>query len=129
MNYILIVGAKSDIAKALAKEYAKNDYNLYLAARNVKELESFASDIQIREQNKVKLVEFDILNYESHQSFYSQLEPKPIGLISAVGYLGNQEKSQFNFLEAQKVINTNYTGIVSLFNIVANNFEKMVGVL
>ena len=30
MSYILIVGAKSDIAKATAREYAKNGYDLYL---------------------------------------------------------------------------------------------------
>ena len=33
MSYILIVGAKSDIAKAVARKYAENGYDLYLAAR------------------------------------------------------------------------------------------------
>ncbi len=124
MDYVLIIGAKSDIAKAIAKEYAKNGYNLYLAARDVKELENFASDINIKTQKKVKLIELDILDYEGHQSFYNQLECKPLGIISAAGYLGSQENSQSSFLETKKVIDTNYTGIVSLFNIVANNFEE-----
>ena len=43
MSYVLIIGAKSDIAKATAREYAKNGYDLYLAARNVSELEEFAT--------------------------------------------------------------------------------------
>jgi decaprenylphospho-beta-D-erythro-pentofuranosid-2-ulose 2-reductase len=124
MDYVLIIGAKSDIAKAIAKEYAKNGYNLYLAARNVKELEGFASDINIKMHSKVELIEFDILNYENHQSFYDRLKKKPLGVISAVGYLGSQKKSQSNFFETKKIIDTNYTGIVSLFNIVANNFEE-----
>ena len=38
MGYILIVGAKGDIAKALAKKYASSGYNLYLAAIKSKEL-------------------------------------------------------------------------------------------
>ena len=41
-----------------------------------------------------------------------------------MGYLGNQEKAQVDFEEVQKIIDTNYTGIVSLFNIIANDFEK-----
>lgn len=40
MSYVLIIGAKSDIAKATAREYAKNGYNVYLAGRNINELEA-----------------------------------------------------------------------------------------
>lgn len=123
MSYVLIVGAKSDIAKSCAKKYAKNGYNLYLAARNVDELREFAQDIVIRTQKNVKLIELDILDYKSHQSFYNTIKEKPFGVISAVGYLGEQKKAQKNFLETQMIIDTNYTGIVSLFNIIANDFE------
>lgn len=124
MSYVLIIGAKSDIAKACAKEYAKHGYNLYLAARNVSELEEFANDIKIRTQKKVKLLELDILDYKNHQSFYDSLDEKPIGVISAVGYLGDQTKAQYDFDEVQKIIDTNYTGVASIFNIIANDFEK-----
>jgi short-subunit dehydrogenase len=124
MSYVLIIGAKSDIAKATAREYAKNGYDLYLAARDVKELKDFAQDIITRTQKEVKLVELDILDYKSHQAFYDNLDEKPLGVISAVGYLGGQEKAQSNFTEAQKIIDTNYTGVVSLFNILADDFEK-----
>jgi short-subunit dehydrogenase len=133
MSYLLIIGAKSDIAKATAREYAKNGYDLYLAARNVSELEEFAQDVITRTQKEVKLVELDILDYKSHQSFYDSLDEKPLGVISAVGYLGDQEKAQSDFNEAQKIMDTNYTGVVSLFNIIADDFEKrrsgfMVGI-
>ncbi len=133
MSYILIIGAKSDIAKATAREYAKHGYNLYLAARNSDELKEFADDVTVRTQRMVKLVELDILNYKSHQSFYDQFEEKPLGVISAIGYLGEQEKAQSDFEEAQQIMDTNYTGVVSLFNIIANDFEHrrsgfMVGI-
>ncbi len=124
MSYVLIIGAKSDIAKATAREYAKNGYDLYLAARNVSELEEFAQDVITRTQKEVKLVELDILDYKSHQAFYDNLEEKPLGVVSAVGYLGEQEKAQSDFVEAQKIMDTNYTGVVSLFNIIADDFEK-----
>jgi len=124
MSYILIIGAKSDIAKATAREYAKHGYNLYLAARNLDELKEFANDVTVRTQRTVKLVELDILDYKAHQSFYDKLDEKPLGVISAVGYLGDHEKAQSDFSEAKKIIDTNYTGVVSLFNIIADDFEK-----
>ena len=117
MSYVLIIGAKSDIAKATAREYAKHGYDLYLAARNVSELETFANDIKIRFERKIKCIEFDILDYISHKYFYDDLEEKPLGVISAVGYLGDLS-------ETQKIIDTNYTGVVHLINIIANDFEQ-----
>ncbi len=133
MSYVLIIGAKSDIAKATAREYAKNGYDLYLAARNSEELEEFAKDVITRTQRTVQLLELDILDYKSHQAFYDNLDEKPLGIISAVGYLGDQEKAQSDFSEAQQIMDTNYTGVVSLFNIIADDFEKrrsgfMVGI-
>ena len=133
MSYILIIGAKSDIAKATAREYAKHGYDLYLAARSVSELEEFANDVTVRTQRAVKILELDILDYKSHQSFYDQLEEKPLGVISAIGYLGEQEKAQSDFEEAQQIMDANYMGVVSLFNIIADDFEKrksgfMVGI-
>lgn len=133
MSYVLIVGAKSDIAKAIAREYAGHGYDLYLAARNSKELEEFAQDITVRTRRVVKIKELDILDYDSHQVFYDKLEEKPLGVISVVGYLGDQKKAQSDFDEVQKIIATNSTGIFSLFNIIANDFEQrrsgfMVGI-
>lgn len=124
MSYVLIIGAKSDIAKATAREYAKHGYDLYLAARNTEVLTDFVSDIVTRTQRDVQLVELDILDYESHQLFYDDLKEKPLGVISAVGYLGDQENAQSDFGEARQIINTNYTGVVSLFNVIADDFEK-----
>jgi len=124
MSYVLIIGAKSDIAKATAAKYAKHGFNLYLAARGVNELMEFANDIAIRTQKIVKLLELDILEYEKHQDFYNSLEEKPAGVISAVGYLGIQERAQSDFIEFNKIINTNYIGIANLLNIIANDFEN-----
>ena len=124
MSYVLIIGAKSDIAKATAREYARHGYDLYLAARKAGELETFANDITVRTQRTVKTVELDILDYGSHQAFYEQLEEKPLGVISAVGYLGDQDKAQVDFQESKLIVDTNYTGVVSLFNIIGNDFER-----
>ena len=127
MSYILIIGAKSDIAKAIAREYAKHGYDLCLAARSSDELKEFADDIEVRTQRTVNLAELDILDYKSHQFFYDNLKEKPLGVISAIGYLGEQDKAQVDFTAAKKIMDTNFTGVVSLFNIIANNFEYRRG--
>ncbi|NQZ11185.1 MAG: SDR family oxidoreductase, partial [Algicola sp.] len=124
MSYVLIIGAKSDIAKSLARKYSDCGYDIYLAARNCSELDEFAKDLSLRSQKAAKCVELDILDFDAHQGFYDALPEKPLGVISAVGYLGDQDKSQSDFAEAKKTIDTNYTGVVSLLNIVADDFEQ-----
>ena len=124
MSYILIIGAKSDIAKATARKYAEQGYDLFLAARNSEELHEFAGDIKIRTQRTARVFELDVLDFGSHRKFYENLPEKPEGAIAAAGYLGDQQKAQSDFAEARKIIDTNYTGIVSLFNIIADDFEK-----
>src|SRR5690554_3063837 len=124
MDYVLIIGAKSDIAEALAKKYSENGYNLYLAARNSMGIKAFANDLSIRYNNEVQCVELDILEYHSHQRIYDSLLEKPVGVIFVAGYLGEQQKAQVDFEEARKIIDTNYTGAVSILNIIANDFEK-----
>ena len=123
MGYVLIIGSKSDIAKALADKYAQAGFNLYLAARNSTQQESFATDLKIRHKINVECMDFDVIDYSSHESFYEGLAEKPVGLILVAGYLGDQDTAQTDFEESQRIIDTNYTGLVSLTNIVANDFE------
>ena len=124
MDYILIIGANSDIAREVARCYARNGYHLYLASRQTEILKSFSIDLKIHYDCEAEVVELDILNYESHEKIYNQLVVKPIGVIVAVGYLGNQYDAEHNFKETQTIINTNYTGVISILNIIANDFEK-----
>jgi len=124
MSYILIIGAKSDIAKAVAKKYAEKGYNLYLAARKSEKLNTFANDLIIRASIDIECVELDVLDYLSHANFYDNLKEKPLGVIFLAGFLGNQYEAQKNFNEAQKIINTNFTSAVSLLNIIADDFEE-----
>ncbi len=124
MAWLLILGAKSDIAKAVAHKFGKNGFNLYLAARDHDELESDVNDLVIRYRIKAEAVEFNALNLDSHREFYYSLKEKPLGVICAVGYLGDQKKAEQDFAEAKKIIDTNYTGCASIFNIIANDFKE-----
>jgi hypothetical protein len=124
MKQVLILGATSDIAKALAYKFASEGYNLTLAARKAERLAEVATDIEIRHNVKSEAVEFDALDYAGHAAFYEGLSRKPDLAICVFGYLGQQQKAQVDFAEAEKIINANYTGAVSILNIIANDFEQ-----
>ena len=124
MSYILILGANGGIAKEVAKKYAMNGYDLLLAGRRLNVIQEIADEIHIVSNQDIKAIELDILDFESHADFYSQLNEKPFGVICAVGYLGDQLDAQDDFEEAKKIIDTNFTGIVSLLNLISNDFER-----
>ncbi len=124
MKYALVLGATSDIAKALAHQYGSVGYHLILASRNCERLEPVKKDLQIRHNIEVELVEFDALDTESHPAFYQNLSHAPELIICAFGYLGDQKKAESDFAEAEMILHTNYTGAVSILNVVANDFEQ-----
>lgn len=124
MNTLLILGAKSDMAKATARLYASKGWGLILAARNVSELSTFVQDVSIRYSIDVELLEFDVLDYPTHQHFYDTLVKKPDGVISFIGYLGEHNLAMSSSVEAIRIIDTNYTGLVSILNIIANDYEQ-----
>ncbi|MCB0167935.1 MAG: SDR family oxidoreductase [Anaerolineae bacterium] len=124
MKDVLILGAASDIAKAVAHKFAGEGFNVVLAARNAARLTETATDIKIRHQVEATSVEFDALDFAGHVAFYEALKPKPDVVVLVFGYLGDQKKAQADFAEAEQIIDTNYTGAVSILNIVANDFER-----
>lgn len=124
MSYVLIIGAKSDIAKELGREYAKNGYDLYLAARNSESLEELSKDIETRTNSNVKLKEFDITKFKTHQKFYDTLEEKPLGVIIVAGYMAEQEECEKDWEKTLNTINVNFLGAVSILNIIANDMER-----
>jgi short-subunit dehydrogenase len=123
-EYVLIIGAKSDIAKEVAREFAYNGYNLYLAGKEIDSLKEFATDIKIRSNVDVKLKELDLINFDTHKQLYNDLEYSPLGVIVAAGYMPIQNDAQNDWIETLNTINVNYTGIVSILNIIANDMER-----
>lgn len=124
MPHLLILGAGSDIARAIARKYAQNGYSLYLAARRPETILADAADLKNRYSAEAGCVKFDVTDFSSHKEFYGSLDPKPAGVICVVGYMGEQESAQADFGEAKKVIETNYTGCVSILEIAAAVMEE-----
>lgn len=61
MRSVLILGATSAIASALAKEFALHKFDLVLGGRDGEELSALASDLHLRYQVRADTLLFDAL--------------------------------------------------------------------
>jgi decaprenylphospho-beta-D-erythro-pentofuranosid-2-ulose 2-reductase len=121
---VLILGATSDMALALARKFGSHGYSITLAARNVEKLKATQSDIQIRQRVPVDIVKFDALEIDTHLPFYAGLPKKPDIVICVFGLLGDQQKAQSDWAACEEILFSNYIGAVSILNIAANDMEQ-----
>lgn len=119
---VLILGAGSDMAVALARQFAAEKYDVQLAARNTSFLQAQENDLRIRYGINVSSHAFDAVDFASHPAFYESLPVKPDITVCVFGYLGDQELGQTSWQEASRIIHTNYTGAVSILNVVAADY-------
>lgn len=125
MKTILILGAKSDIGKAIAIKYYQHGYNLILAGRNVEEHFKDVKDSEFPNLNsKISYKELDIIDPVSIRQFNESFEDYPDGIISCIGLLGDQKKGEMESEHAKTIIYSNFTGIVEVIEGIANEFEK-----
>lgn len=121
---ILILGAKSDIAYALAKCAAEQGQELVLAARDESFLQAAQADLHLRYHVNVATKTFDATEYFGHAAWYKTIKPSPDVVVVAFGYLGSHENAMINWSETEKIIHSNYMGAVSILNIVAAEMAK-----
>ena len=124
MPVVLILGATSDMAVAIAKKFASTGYQVPLAARKPEQLQPLKSDLQIRYNTDCSLHFFDALDFASHKDFFNSLQPKPDVTVCVFGYLGDAIKARSDWKEAERIIQSNYTGAVSILDIVAEYYSQ-----
>lgn len=122
MQNVLILGGSSDLGTALARKYAASNYSVSIAGRNLEEMKLVASDIHIRYGVNAEAYQFDARNFSSHEQFYASLSPKPDISILVFGFMGDPEKALNDWDDTLKVIETNFTGAVSIANIIAREY-------
>ena len=120
---VLILGARSDIGRAIAHTFAEKGFPLQLAARNVENLVHDVSDYAIRYGVSASLHEFDAQNWQYHQEFYDSLDPKPGIVMCVFGFYPDQKQAEMN-PELQRVtLDTNFLGAASILQIAANAMQ------
>lgn len=116
---VLILGATADTGVALARKFSQSGYAVLLAARNPQTL----SD-RLAESADMKYISFDARAFEEHGKWFQSLPFTPEITICLFGYLGDQAKALSNWSEASTIIDTNYTGAVSILNVVAEDYAR-----
>ena len=123
---ILIIGATSGIAQAVAHRLATQGTSLVLAARNESELQAIANDLKIRYEIKVKTVIFEALDFDTHQQVietcWSEAESDIQGVVVCHGSLPDQQAAQADWSVAQQALDINFTSVVSVLEKLAAKF-------
>ena len=130
MSKILILGATSPIARALALRFAAGGAAVFLAARDHKEAERLASDIAIRTGAVAVPGVFDATELYFHPTFFEKAIAALGGLdgvIVCFGTLGDETTAQTNPEEAVALVNQNFTGAVSLLTLASRHLEQQRG--
>lgn len=129
-GHVLILGATSDVAVALAAKYASERFSLTLAGRDQQRIAVIAGDLEIRYRIPVSIAPFDAIDFKSHEIFYNTISPRPDVVICVFGLLGEQVSAQSDWRACATIIDSNYTGAVSILNVVATDFEhRKAGVI
>ena len=119
---VLILGARSDIGRAIAHSFAARGHPVQLAARNAAALEADRADIALRHGVEVTLHEFDALATASHQTFVAGLPALPQVAVCAVGLMGDQAQSERDPEATARVMRSNFEGPASILAVLANHF-------
>ena len=107
---MLILGAASDIGRAIAHDYAKGGAAIILAARDAERLEADAVDLRLRYGVAVSTAEFDVLDSARNGAFLDGLGALPDTVICVIGLMTRQEECEASPAAAELVMRN---GIIS----------------
>jgi short-subunit dehydrogenase len=128
---ILILGAGSSIARAIAGEFGRRGHDLLLAGKNAEELETLAADLRLRHDVSVRALAFDAVALDSHAAFLEQSRlasrDSLVGAVVCFGYLGDQALAEKDPRETRRILDTNLLGAVSILALLATHFESRRG--
>lgn len=123
MKKILIIGATSAIAQAVAQRYAAKGATLYLLARNEEKLEAFAKDLKVRGATQVQYALFDADDTSGHETVLNQaiaaLDGFDICLV-AYGTLSDHKACEASAALMQQAMHTNAVSVMSLLTHLGN---------
>lgn len=120
---VLILGARSDIGRAIARAFAAQGHPVQLAARDSASLEADRVDMEVRHRVPVTLHDYDALDLEGLGSFLDGLPALPGIAVCAVGLMGVQGESERDAGAAARVIRSNFEGPAMVLAELANRFE------
>lgn len=123
MPTMLILGASSSIARACARLFTQEGWDICLAGRRPEALQKLAGELAPTRRN-IDCVHFDALQPEQHAALWASLENRVDAVLCAVGLLGDQLEARHSTEAADAILRANFTGLVPLLSLAANTFER-----
>lgn len=117
---VLILGATSDVGRALAHEYAAAGHPLELAARDTDRLAQDRADLNARYGVEVGVHRLDILDPQDDARLFAALEPFPAVTVCVIGLMEPQDELQGDPQRCERVLQTNFNGPARLLGQIAN---------
>jgi decaprenylphospho-beta-D-erythro-pentofuranosid-2-ulose 2-reductase len=121
---VLVLGAGSDIGRAIGRAYAKRGRPVMLAARDPERLAPDAVDLRIRHGVTVETVRFDLLETDGVEHFLTALDQLPGTVIMVAGLLGDQARAAADGPSAERVMRTNYLEPALWLGAIANRMAQ-----
>ena len=126
MRKVLIVGASSAIAEAVARLFAAQGDMLYLAGRRAEALEAIAADLRVRGAARAQTEVMDANTIERHAALLDNADAALGGLdtvLIAHGTLSDQAACQKSVALTFQELHTNALSVIALLTLVATRFE------
>lgn len=120
---VLLLGARSDMALAIAHRFAAAGHPIQMAARDVEDLARDRDDIALRHGVPVTVHAFDALDTTAFATFVDGLPALPEIVVCAVGAMGQQGRNERDATEATRVLRSNFEGPALILAELANRFE------
>ncbi len=127
MRRVLILGATSAVARAVAVAFAGQGHQLFLGARNQTELDRIQADLRVRFGVPVDTGVLEAGDVESHPTFIKHALTRLGGLdvvVFAIGLLGEQPEASHDPARALELIRINFSSSVSLLAPLADFLEE-----
>lgn len=123
MRKVIIFGATSAIAKAVARLMAEQGDHLCLVGRDHLHLETIENDLRVRGAASVCVVQGDLNQSQKHGEILEQAKQRMNGLdtvLVAHGALPDQELCQQSYQQTLEALNTNGLSYISILTEAAN---------
>ncbi len=125
---VLVLGGRSEIAMATVRALvARRTRRVVLAVRDPDTVIAELSELRAAGATEVRAVAFDATHFDTHDDLIAGIwrdEGDIDVVLLAFGVLGDQTESEHSGAVARSIVDTTFTGAVSVLVAVANRMEQ-----